>query len=107
MSEAREPATLALIEAARAEYAQSLAAKAADLQALVARGAWSDARRAAHRLRGSAGVYGFGALGVIAAALDELLLLANGAPDASECAHIQEKLSEMRAEAERVSREHS
>jgi HPt (histidine-containing phosphotransfer) domain-containing protein len=106
MSEARDPATLALIEAARAEYAQGLAAKASDLEALVACGAWSDARRAAHRLRGSAGVYGFGALGVIAAALDDLLLV-DGAPDTSARAAIHDKLGEMRVEAERASREHS
>jgi HPt (histidine-containing phosphotransfer) domain-containing protein len=107
MSEARDPATLALIQAARTEYARGLAAKAADLQALVARGAWGDARRAAHRLRGSAGVYGFGALGVIAAALDELLLRADGAPDASASTHIHETLREIREEAERASREHA
>jgi HPt (histidine-containing phosphotransfer) domain-containing protein len=105
MTEAGDPAINALIAAARTEYAQSLVAKAASLEALVSRGAWNDARRAAHKLRGSAGVHGFALLGDAAAALEDLLLEVSGTPAATARARIDEKLSAVRAEAERAGRE--
>jgi HPt (histidine-containing phosphotransfer) domain-containing protein len=102
---ASDPAISALIEAARIEFAGGLEAKAAALEALVGNGAWVDARRAAHKLRGSAGVYGFAALGEAAAVLDDLMCGAGGSPDAEACARIREKLDDVRSEAERASRE--
>jgi HPt (histidine-containing phosphotransfer) domain-containing protein len=104
MGEARDPAIDAVLHEARVAFAQGLVARATDFEAMVAREAWADARRAAHRLRGSAGIYGFAALGAIAAALDELLH-ADHAPDSSARARIHENLRELRAEAERASRE--
>src|ERR1700732_4227149 len=101
MTDAGDAAIHTLIAAARAEFAQGLVTKAAALEALVGSAAWNDARRAAHRLRGSAGVYGFAALGAVAAELDGLLSFADGVPDAKARAHVDEKLVELRAEAER------
>ncbi len=62
----------ALLAAARAEYASRLPSKLAALEELAARGAWDEARRAAHKLRGSAATYGFAAIGDAAAALEKL-----------------------------------
>ncbi len=103
MTEGGGPAIQALIAAARAEFTQSLVAKAAAIHALVDRGAWEEARRAAHRLRGSAGVYGFAALGVAAAAIDDLIALANGAPGAEVQAQVAARLDELRTEAHQAS----
>jgi len=100
-----DPAITALVEEARADFARSLRAKAATLEDLVARGAWVDARRASHKLRGSAGVYGFAALGAAAAALDDLMSGAGEAPDAAALAQIGDTLRHLRAEAERASRD--
>jgi HPt (histidine-containing phosphotransfer) domain-containing protein len=63
----------ALVAAAQAEYASRLPDKLAALRAFVGQRAWTDARRAAHKLRGSAGVYGFSAVGDAAGALEDLL----------------------------------
>jgi len=104
VSEAGDPAIDALIAAARADFARGLVPKAAAIEALVGRGAWDDARRAAHKLRGSAGVYGFAAIGAAAAALDDVLCGADQTPDATELAYVHEKLRELRAEAEHASR---
>lgn len=105
MSDAHDSPIAVLIAAARAEFAQGLAAKTAHLAAMVKEEAWDEAQRAAHKLRGSAGVYGFAALGSIAAALEELLVLSAGAPDQSTRFRILEILGDARAEAERASRE--
>jgi HPt (histidine-containing phosphotransfer) domain-containing protein len=95
----------ALIAAARAEFARTLVPKAAALEALVGRGLWEEARRAAHKLRGSAGVYGFAGVGAAAAALDDILCSrAEETPDASEQALVGEKVRELRAEAEHAFR---
>jgi HPt (histidine-containing phosphotransfer) domain-containing protein len=101
MTEAGDPAIEALISAARADFARGLVAKAAALEAFVAGEAWDDAKRAAHKLRGSAGVYGFAAIGAAAAVMDDLLSSAARAPDAAERATIREALCELRREAER------
>ena len=74
MSSARDPSIDAALAAVRAQFAGALPDKAANVGSLLARGAWDDARRAAHRLRGSAGTHGFAALGALAAAIEELLL---------------------------------
>ena len=105
MTEAGDGALHTLIAVARAEYARSLVAKADALEALVNRAAWTDARRAAHRLRGSAGVYGFAAVGAIAAMLEELLSRGSGVLNASNRASIEEGLGKLRAEAELACRD--
>jgi HPt (histidine-containing phosphotransfer) domain-containing protein len=74
MSSAQDPAIEAALAAVRGQFAAALPEKAASIGASLARGAWDDARRAAHRLRGSAGTYGFAPLGATAAAIEELLL---------------------------------
>lgn len=106
MTEAGDPAIKALIDAARADFARSLGVRARALEALATSGAWTDARREAHKLRGSAGVYGFAELGVAAAALDDSIGEAadNAAVAPSALALIGERLKELIAEAERVSR---
>jgi HPt (histidine-containing phosphotransfer) domain-containing protein len=104
MTEAGDPAIDALIAAARADFACGLMAKVAALEDLVSRGAWDDARRAAHKLRGSAGVYGFAGVGASAAALDDLLSSTDQALAATECAYVLETIGELRAEAELATR---
>ena len=74
MTEVRDPAIAALLAEARREYAAALPEKVADLRAVLDRKAWADARRAAHKLRGSAGTYGFVVLSEAAGALEDLLL---------------------------------
>jgi HPt (histidine-containing phosphotransfer) domain-containing protein len=105
MRDARDSPIDVLIAAARTEFARSLVAKTAHLDAMLKEEAWEEAQRAAHKLRGSAGVYGFAALGSIAAALEELLVRSDGAPDRSTRFRILEVLGDARAEAERASRE--
>jgi len=104
MTEAGDPAITALIASACADFARGLAAKTSALEALVDRAAWDDARRAAHKLRGSAGVYGFAAVAAAAAAVDDVLSR-SASPDACARALVEEKLREHRSEAERASRE--
>ena len=61
-----------MLAAARAEYALRLPSKLAAIEALTARGEWDEARRAAHKLRGSAATYGFATIGEAAAVLEQL-----------------------------------
>ena len=104
MTRASDPAVEALIAAARADFAGTLVYKAVALEALVSCGAWEDARRAAHKLRGSAGVYGFAELGAAAAELDDVLSRVEETPDAAQQALVREKLRELCALAEHASR---
>jgi HPt (histidine-containing phosphotransfer) domain-containing protein len=104
MVDARDPAIDELLAIARAEYARSLPIKAADLASLVASRAWNQARRAAHKIRGSAGAYGFPELGEAAGTLEDLLLGIRGAPDMMTAGRIREKLAAVLAEAERGAR---
>jgi HPt (histidine-containing phosphotransfer) domain-containing protein len=70
-----------LLAAARAEFASRLEEKMRELQELSDRGAWTEVRRAAHKLRGSAGTYGFPKIGAAAAVIEELLIEAEASPD--------------------------
>jgi HPt (histidine-containing phosphotransfer) domain-containing protein len=70
----------ALLAAARADFAARLEAKLREIQQLSSEGAWAGARRAAHRLRGSAATYGFGAVSEAAAAMEDILIASNEAP---------------------------
>lgn len=105
MDEQRDSSVDADIQAARADFASRLPSKTANLETLIARSEWAEARRAAHKLCGSAGVYGFRALGGIASAIEEVLRASENAPDAGAQREIREKLEEMRTEAERTSQE--
>jgi HPt (histidine-containing phosphotransfer) domain-containing protein len=105
MAKADDPAIETLIEAARIEFAQSLPGKADALAAQAERGAWDDIRRAAHKLRGSAAVYGFGAVGSVAAAVEDLLFQAGAAPDASAISRIRALLASLGDQAARAERE--
>lgn len=98
----RDPAIDDLLAAARADFASRLPARVAELEGLAARGAWDEARRAAHRLRGSSATYGFPALGGVAAAIEEALLAAGGAPDEAVRGRLAAWIGEARAEAERA-----
>jgi HPt (histidine-containing phosphotransfer) domain-containing protein len=93
----------ALLAAAHSQFAASLPAKVAAIEEHVARGAWEDARRAAHKLRGSAATYGFAALGASAGAIEDALL-AVGDPSGDVRALVAGHLVEAGAEAERAAR---
>jgi HPt (histidine-containing phosphotransfer) domain-containing protein len=95
----------ALLAAAGVEYARTLPGKVAELRSLVAEGAWENARRASHKLRGSAATYGHAALGASAGAIEEALILAGNAPGIEARARIVERLAVACAEAERAARE--
>jgi len=101
--DAADPSIDALLAAARSQFAAALPAKVAAIEECIARGAWEDARRAAHKLHGSAATYGFGALGVSVAAIEDALLDA-GDPSDDVRARIAGHLVEARAEAERAAR---
>jgi HPt (histidine-containing phosphotransfer) domain-containing protein len=100
-----DPTVEQMLAEARAQFAASLPAKAAALQEHLARGAWEDARRAAHKLRGSAGTYGFAALSAAASEVEEALIAAGSPPGADAAARIGDKAREARVEAERIARE--
>jgi HPt (histidine-containing phosphotransfer) domain-containing protein len=85
-----DPSIDALLEGVRRQFADSLPDKAANIGALLARGAWDEARRAAHRLRGSAGTYGFTAIGATAGAIEELLLGRQGEPDTADRTRLEQ-----------------
>ncbi len=84
MTDAVDPAILALLAEARMQFAASLPAKVAELEALLGRAAWDELRRAAHKLRGSAGTYGFVDVSSLASAIEEVLLAVALAPGAAE-----------------------
>ena len=92
----------ALLAEARAQFAASLPAKASEVALLVARASWEEARRAAHRLRGSAGTYGFAQVGAACAAIEDALIAASNAPDAGARAALDQLARDACAEAERA-----
>lgn len=100
-----DPTVEQMLAEARTQFAASLPAKAAALEEHLARGAWEEARRAAHKLRGSAGTYGFATLGATAAEVEEALIASGPQPDAAAAARIGDKAREARVEAERIARE--
>jgi HPt (histidine-containing phosphotransfer) domain-containing protein len=102
MTQARDPAIDALLAAARVQFTTSLPAKASALQRHVEQREWDEARRAAHKLRGSGATYGFAALGEAAAAIEELLLEVDGVPGADARARLEPLLARVCAEAERA-----
>ena len=105
MGEATKASTLALIKAAHAEFRRGLPAKAVALDACIADAEWDDACRAAHKLRGSAGVYGCAALGAVAGELEDTLRGTSGVPDADALIRIGAIMADLHKEAERASQE--
>jgi HPt (histidine-containing phosphotransfer) domain-containing protein len=105
MGEATKASTLSLIKAAHAEFRRALPAKAAALDAWIAAAAWDDACRAAHKLRGSAGVYGCAALGALAGELEDTLRGSSAVPDAEALNRIRAILADLHEEAKRASLE--
>jgi len=99
MSGPADPTVEALLAQMRAQFTASLPAKVVALEQLVARSAWQEARRAAHKLRGSASTYGHGAVSAAAGAIEEALIAAGDAPDESARAGIGARLAEAGAAA--------
>lgn len=95
-----DPAIAALLAEARTQYVGGLSAKVADLESLITRGAWEEARRAAHKLRGSAGTYGFAEVSAAAGAIEEALIESNGPPDDAVKARVAELVREVGAQAD-------
>jgi HPt (histidine-containing phosphotransfer) domain-containing protein len=102
MSEIRDPAIIALLAEARVQFARSIPAKVADLRSLLERGAWDDLRRAAHKLRGSTGTYGFMELSTAAADVEDALIEAGGVPGPDVQQRVANRVAEATLEAERV-----
>jgi HPt (histidine-containing phosphotransfer) domain-containing protein len=99
--DAADPSIDALLAAVRVQFAATLPAKIAAIDLSVARAAWDEARRDAHKLRGSAAAFGFAAMGTLAGAIEDLLRDVT-APDDAARASIAAHLAEARAEAERA-----
>jgi HPt (histidine-containing phosphotransfer) domain-containing protein len=93
----------AMLAAARADYASRLPSKLAAIEELTARGAWAEARRAAHKLRGSAATYGFVTIGDAAAVLEQLATDASSpAAEGAARAALQDAIHRVRIEVERA-----
>jgi HPt (histidine-containing phosphotransfer) domain-containing protein len=107
MSSARDPGIDAALVAMRAQFAEALPEKAANIAALLTRGAWDDARRAVHRLRGSAGTHGFAALGALAAAIEELLLAEPTGPTGEASERVAKLAGELHTQAHLAAAERS
>jgi HPt (histidine-containing phosphotransfer) domain-containing protein len=73
MTEARDSALAALLAAERAAYAGRTDLRVAEIEAHLEAGRVEEARRAAHKLSGSAGTYGFPSLSSAAREIEETL----------------------------------
>jgi len=102
MSEVHDPSIARLLVEARLQFASSLPAKTAELEALLAREAWDELRRAAHKLRGSSGTYGFAEVSAAAGAIEEALLAASLAPGAEARKLLAEQARRASVEAARA-----
>ena len=92
-----------LLALAKAQFASGLGARVAAIEEPVARRAWQEVRRAAHKLRGAAATYGFTALGASAGELEDRLLEVRDAPGPELLARIAELVATVHAEAARAS----
>ncbi len=92
----------ALLAAAREQYAARLPSKLAAIEELAARGDWDEARRAAHKLRGSAATYGFISIGDAAATLEQLAIDATSLDPVRVRGALDEALRRARDEIERA-----
>jgi HPt (histidine-containing phosphotransfer) domain-containing protein len=93
-----------LLAAARADFASRLEGKIHELKDLSTRGDWAGARRAAHKLRGSAATYGFPRVGTAAAALEEILIDALPTPNEDARNRFVAALETARIESESATR---
>src|SRR5260221_473676 len=99
-----DPGIAALLGAARADFTRSLPAKVAAVEEHLASGAFADAKRAAHKLRGSSGMFGYARLGEIAGEIDDLMN--DGAVgDVAARARAGVLVAQLQAEAARLVRE--
>jgi HPt (histidine-containing phosphotransfer) domain-containing protein len=103
MTEADDELEL-LLAAARAEFASRLDSKLCELQELSTRGDWAGARRAAHRLRGSAGTYGFPKIGAAAGVMEDILIDADLSPNDEAKSRFALAVAAARVEAEVAAR---
>ncbi|HEY4016095.1 MAG TPA: Hpt domain-containing protein [Polyangiaceae bacterium] len=94
-----DPGIAALLDAARVDFARGLPAKVAAVEAHVADGAFADAKRAAHKLRGSAGMFGYTNLGRIAGEIDDLMNEATGVDGEAGRARLHALVAQLGAEA--------
>jgi HPt (histidine-containing phosphotransfer) domain-containing protein len=92
-----------LLALAKAQFASGLGARVAAIEGPVGRGAWQEARRAAHKLRGAAATYGFAALGASAGEIEDRLLEVRDAPGPELLPRIAELVATIRVEAARAS----
>jgi len=99
MSGTGNPSVDELLAQVRAQFTASLPSKVDALDQLVADGAWAEARRAAHKLRGSASTYGHVTVGAAAAAVEEALIEAADRPDEGVRSAIAGFLAEARRAA--------
>ena len=108
MTGVRDPAVEDVLAAVRRDFASRLPERGAELVACLARAAWGDLRRAAHKLRGSASTYGFADLGAHAAAIDDLLIEAadaGGPPDEAAKARLEALVGAAVTASDRAARE--
>jgi HPt (histidine-containing phosphotransfer) domain-containing protein len=82
-----------------ADYRRRLPARIADMEAQAGREDWSNVCRAAHKLRGSAAVYGFPSVSHVAAELEELLMATDNTPSSAD---VRRLLLDLRREIERA-----
>jgi HPt (histidine-containing phosphotransfer) domain-containing protein len=99
MTEPRDSAFAALLAAERAAYAGRIDLRVAEIEAHLEAGHFEEARRAAHKLSGSAGTYGFPSLSNAAREIEETLDRGDRI-DAS----ILRRLHEARTEAQQSAR---
>jgi HPt (histidine-containing phosphotransfer) domain-containing protein len=104
MPEVTDPAIVALLAEARRGFAASVPVKVAELQVLLDRASWDELRRAAHKLRGSTGTYGFLELSAATAEVEEALLEAGGPPGPEVKERVARRVKDALREAERIAK---
>ncbi len=92
----------ALLAAAKADFASRIDDKLRELHELSKREAWAEARRAAHKLRGSAATYGFPKIGAAAGAMEDVLVEAGPAPSDDVRKAFASALAAAQSEPERL-----
>lgn len=94
-----DPALEAILAEARREFAAALPARIDEVKDLVHHGAWDEARRAAHKLRGSSATYGLTEVGEIMGEIEEVLIASLPSPGAGAQAQVASLLARARAAA--------
>jgi HPt (histidine-containing phosphotransfer) domain-containing protein len=96
----REQQLAAMMASAQAHYVERLPTKLAEIEAMAASGDWEALGTAAHKLHGSAGVYGFALVSDAAGQLEEILLTNGETLDAAASADVRAALRALRATIE-------